>query len=97
MGIVRVNDVGPQLLDDARELPPGVQIDFGARRQAHEIVPFGRAGGELAFGVRNQHGSVTALAKTQHGEEYLALPASPCSRRVDMDGKQLLRVQESQV
>jgi len=89
MGIVRVHDVRPQLLDDARELPPRVQIDFSARRQAHEIVPLGRSGGELALGVGNQHGSVTTLAEPQHGQEYLPLPASPCSRRVDMDAKQL--------
>ena len=85
MRIVRMNDVGLQVLDDARQLPAGVEIDFGARREANEIVPFRRASGELAFGMRDEHGPVAPLAQAEHGEQHLALSASPGSRRVDVN------------
>ena len=83
--IVRMHDVGPQVLDDARQLPAGVKIDFGARRESNEIVPFRCASCELAFGMRDEHGSVSPLAQAEHGEQHLALSASPGSRRIHVN------------
>ena len=82
-----MHDVGPQVLDDARELPAGVQIDLGARRESDEIVPFRCALRELAFGMRDEHRAVSPLAQAEHGEQHLALSASPGLRRVDVNGK----------
>ena len=82
-----MHDVRPQVFDDARELPAGVEIDFGARREADEIVPFRRAPRELAFGMRDEHRAVPPLAQAEHGEQHLALSASPGSRGVDVNGE----------
>jgi hypothetical protein len=88
MRVVRVQDVGPQILDDARELPARVQIDLGAGRHADEVVPLRRAAGKLSFGMRDEHRPVPPLAQTEHGEQHLPLSSSPGSRGVDVDGKQ---------
>ena len=85
MRVVRMQDVGPQVLDDARELPSGVQIHLGAWRETDEIVPFRCSSGELALRVGNQHGPVPSFAQPEHGEQHLALSASPGPRGVDVE------------
>ena len=85
MRIVRVQDVGLQLLDDARELPSGVQINLGTGSESNEVVPFRCARRELAFGIRDEHRAVSPLAQTEHGEQHLSLSAPPGLGRVDVN------------
>ena len=46
--IVRMHDIGPQLLEHARQPPRRGQVDFVARRQRNEIEAFGHALKQLA-------------------------------------------------
>ena len=87
MRVVRVQDVGPQVFDDARKLPCRVQVDLGARREANEIVSFGRATGELALGMRDEHRAMAPFAETEHGQQHLPLSASPRPCRVCVNGE----------
>jgi hypothetical protein len=64
-----------------------VKVDFGARRQLQQVVPFGGAFRELALRVSQQGRAMSTLAQTEHGEQNLALTAAPVTLRVDMERK----------
>ena len=52
--IVRVDDVGPELLDDARQPPGRGEVHLGARRERDQLEPFRRALPQLAVRVRDE-------------------------------------------
>ena len=82
MGIVRVDDVGPQPFQQPRELPRRGQIHLGARRERDEVEPFGDAAAQLAVRVRDQRRALADRAQTVHGQQYLVLTAAPRPRGV---------------
>ena len=85
--IVRVHDLRLPLPDDARQLPRRRQIDLVARRERHEIGPFGRAAIELALRVRDEHGLVAERAQPEDRQEDLVLSAAPGAGGVDVEGE----------
>src|SRR5262245_22658787 len=87
--IVRVNDVGSQILDDAGQPPSSMEIDLCLWRQTDEVVPFGCACGQLTLGMGDEHGPVSALAQAEYGEQHLTLTASPRFCRIDLYREQV--------
>ena len=61
------------------------QVDFGSRRQRHQVVALAGAPVQHALRVRDEHGPVAALAHPQHRQEDLVLSAAPGAGGVDVE------------
>ena len=85
--IVRVNDVGLEPLDDAREAPRRRQVHLGARRNRNQLESFAGAAPQLAVGVRDERGPMADRAQAVDGQQHLILAAAPRPRRVDVEGE----------
>ena len=85
--IVGVDDVGIQPVDDARELPAGVEIHLHSRRERNEVEPLGSAPPQLAVRVRDERGTLADFAQAVHRQQHLVLPAAPRSGRIDVEGE----------
>ncbi len=80
-----MDDVGPELLEQAGQPPRGGEVHLGARRQREEVQPLFGAAAQLSAGVRNQGGAMTERAQAQDRDEDLVLSAPPRARRIDVD------------
>ena len=87
MRIVSMDDFRLPLAEDAGQLPRRREIDLVARRQRHQVGPFGCPSIELAFRVRNQHSAMPEGAQPQDRQEDLVLSAAPCAGGVDVEGE----------
>ena len=85
--IVRVDDRGLPLPDEARELPGSRQIDLGLGRERNEIGTLGGATIELALGMGDEDCPMAARAQAEDGQEGLLLSSAPGARRVDVEGE----------
>ena len=83
--IVRVDDVGPELLEDAREPPRGGEIHLRARRQRKEVQPFVGAAAQLPARMGDERGAMSERAQAQHRHEHLVLTAPPGARGIDVE------------
>jgi hypothetical protein len=85
--VVRVDHVGPELLQNARQAPRGGQVDFVARSQRDQIQPFTHPATQLPVGVQDERGALSKRAKAENGVHDLALATAPRLRRVDVNGE----------
>ena len=85
--VVRVDDVRPEPLEDARQPPRGAQVHLGLRRERDEVEPLLRALPQLAVRVRDEHRPVAERAQPDDGDQHLVLSAAPGARRVDVQGE----------
>ena len=85
--VVRVNHVGRQLLEDARQPPGGREVDLAARRERDQVVALAHPPQQLAFGMRDERRAMAERAQSQHGVQHLALAAPPAARRVYVKGE----------
>ena len=87
--VVRLDDVGPELPDHARQPPGRGQVDLVRRRQRNQVEPFGHALEQLALGVRHERRPLVELAQAEHRVHHLALAAAPrravsmCSENIE--------------
>ena len=65
--IVRMDDVGLELLEQARQAPRRRQIHLRPRRERDEVEPFLRALPQLAVRMRDEHRAMAERAQAQHG------------------------------
>ena len=89
-GIVRVDDVRRQALDDARQLPRRRQIDLVSAARAGRDRALRPRAGELAVGMRHEHRPMAVVAQSEHRQQHLVLSAAPGPRRVDVEGEHRL-------
>ena len=90
MRVMRVQNVGTQPLDDARQLPGGGKIHLGARRERDELESLRHALHQFAAGMRHERRALTDGAQAVHRQQHLVLAAAPRSGRIDMKGEHLL-------
>src|SRR5687767_1251405 len=90
MWIVSMDDVGLQLLEDARQPPGGGEIELGSGRQRNEIEPLFGPPAQLSGGMRHEHGAMAEGAEPQDGHQDLVLSAAPAPRGVDMEGEHMV-------
>ena len=84
MGIVRVDDIRPQALDDARQPPRRRQVHLAARSDWDEVEAFFHAPAQLAVRMCDERRPLAERPKAVHGQEHLVLAAPPGARRVDV-------------
>ena len=80
-----MDDVGAQLLDDAREPPRGCEVHFRAWRQREEVQALFRAAAQLSSGVGDEDRAMPERAQAQHRHEHLVLTTPPAARRIDVE------------
>src|SRR3989442_12100813 len=86
MRIVRLHHIRPYAFESARESPRGRQVHLGACCERNQVIVLLHASIQLAIRMRDENRALTQGAEAGHGVEDLALPASPCARRVDVKG-----------
>ena len=89
--IVGVDDVGLELLEQARQPPRRAEIHLGLRRERDEVQAFLRALPQLAARMRDEHRAMAERAQAEDGDQHLVLPTTPRPRRVDVEREHLLR------
>ena len=89
MRVMRVDDVGLELFEQARQAPRGAEIHLGLRRERNEVEPLLRPLPQLAPGMCHEHRSMAEGAQPENGDEHLILTTTPRSRRVDVEREHL--------
>jgi hypothetical protein len=88
--VVRVDQVGLQVSQHARQPERRGEIHLVGRGEANQIVALAGAPGQLAVRVGDKGGAVAAGAQTEDGQEDLVLAPAPRAGGVDMQSEHIL-------
>src|SRR4051812_10163979 len=77
MLVVRVNHVGTELPQYAREAPRGREIDLLVRRQRNDVESFRHSATQLTIGMRDENSALTDFPQAEHRVHHLVLPTAP--------------------
>ena len=75
--IVGMHHVGPHAVQHARELPPGLEIQFVCGCERDELESLGGALAKLAARVPDEQRTLADLEQAHHRQQHLILPAAP--------------------
>ncbi len=82
--VMRMEDRGPQLFDQARQLPGRSEVHLVAWRQRIQVGAFGHPPPQFAVRMGDQRGPMTSGPQTGHGQHDLVLSATPRAGRVNV-------------
>ena len=93
MGVVRLDDAGRVLFQDALEPPGGVEIHFVSGCEGNQVCPFRHPSEQFTLRVRDEYRPVVETSQAEHRMHDLALAAAPGSGRVDVQREHSRRPQ----
>ena len=84
MRVVRMDDIGFELLQQARQAPRRPEVHLGLGRERDEVEAFLGSLSQLAAGMGKKHRPMAERSQAQDRDEYLILTTAPRPRRVDV-------------